>query len=106
MHEDDDILEDFGSNDALSEGDKSQLGGPPGGLYLSGKFLAEDIHEWRVGAILVDKIKECYYSIPEGCRGQYFPWLLKNLYVLERPMTKDEAQKKVIATFHDTASHT
>ena len=103
MPQDDDVLKDFGFNNVLSAGDMANLLGVYGGLYLSGKFSAEDIHEWRIGGILVDKIKEFYYSIPENCRGQYFPWLLKNLYVLERPMTKDESQQKLIATFLDKA---
>ena len=103
MPEEEEVLEDFGFNNVLSTGERSNLLGVYGGLYLSGKFSAEDIHEWRVGGILVDKIKEFNYSIPENSRGKYFPWLLKNLYVLERPMTKDEAQQKLIATFHDKA---
>ena len=70
MPQDEDVLQDFGFNNVLSAGDSSNLLGVYGGLYLSGKFSAEDIHEWRVGGILVDKIKEFYYSIPEDCRGQ------------------------------------
>jgi hypothetical protein len=103
MPEDEDVLEDFGFNNVLFGGNQTYLLGLYQGLYLSGKFSAEDIHEWRVGGILVDKIKEFYYSIPENSRGQYFPWFLKNSYALERPMTKDEAQKKLIATFYDKA---
>ena len=60
-------------------------------------------HEWRIGGVLVDKIKEFYYRIPENCRGQYFPWFLKHLYVLERPMTKGEAEQNVIATIYNKA---
>ncbi len=103
MPQDEDVLEDFGFNNVLFGGDRTYLLGVYGGLYLSGNFSAEDIHEWRVGGILVDKIKEFYYSIGENSRGQYFPWFLKNFYVLERPMTKDEAQQKLIATFYDKA---
>lgn len=103
MPQDEDVLEDFGFNNVLFGGDRTYLLGVYRGLYLSGKFSAEDIHEWRVGSILVDKIKEFYYSIAENSRGQYFPWFLKNLYALERPMTKDEAQQKLIATFYDKA---
>jgi hypothetical protein len=103
MPQDEDVLEDFGFNNVLFNGDGAYLLGVYGGLYRSGKFSAEDIHGWRVGGILVDKIKELYYSIPENSRGQYFPWFLKNLYILERPMTKDEAQQKLIATFYDKA---
>lgn len=103
MPQEEDVLEDFGFNHVLFGGDETYLLGVYGGLYLSGKILAEEIHEWRVEGILVDKIKEFYYSIPESSRGQYFPWFLKNLHVLERPMTKDEAQQRLIATFYDKA---
>ncbi len=103
MPQDEDVLEDFGFHNVLFGGDRTYLLGVYGGLYLSGKFSAEDLHEWRVGGILVDKIKEFYYSIPENSRGQYFPWYLKNFPVLERPMTNDEAQQKLIATFYDKA---
>ncbi|MCJ1476174.1 hypothetical protein MMC13_004839 [Lambiella insularis] len=103
MPEDEDILEDFGFNNVLFGADRTYLLGVYGGLYLSGRFSAEDIHEWRVGGILVDKIKEFYYSIPENSRGQYFPWFLKNFSFTGRPMTKDEAQQKLIATFYDKA---
>lgn len=103
MPQDEDVLQDFGFNHVLLGGEGSYLLGVYRGLYLSGNVSAEDIHEWRVGGILVDKIKEFYYRIPENCRGQYFPWFLKHLYVLERPMTKDEAEQKLIATFYDKA---
>lgn len=103
MPQEEDVLEDFGFNNVLFGRDETYLLGVYRGLYLSGNFSAEDIHEWRVGGILVKKIKEFYYSIPEGNRGQYFPWFLKNPHVLERPMTKDEAQQRLIATFYDKA---
>ncbi|MCJ1438446.1 hypothetical protein MMC27_007835 [Xylographa pallens] len=103
MPQDEDVLEDFGFNNVLFGEDRTYLLGVYIGLYLSGKFSAEHIHEWRVGGILVDKIKEFFYSIPENSRGQYFPWFLKNFHVLERPMTKDEGQQKLIATLYDKA---
>ena len=103
MPQDEDVLEDFGFNNVLLGGEGPYLMGVYKGLYLSGNVSAEDIHEWRIGGILVDKIKEFYYRIPENCRGQYFPWFLKHLYVLERPMTKDEAVQKLIATFYNEA---
>ena len=103
MPEEEEVLEDFGFNSVSFGKDRTYLLGVYMGLYLSGKFSAEDIHEWRVGGILVAKIKEFYYGIPENSRGQYFPWFLKNLHVLERPMTQEEAQQKLIATFYDKA---
>ena len=101
--QDEAVLEDFGFNNVLSVEDQSSLLGVYEGLYLSGKFSTENIHEWRVRGILADKIKEFYYSIAEGYRGQYFPWFLKNLHVLQRPMSKDEAQQNLIETMHDKA---
>ena len=103
MPQDEDVLEDFGFNDFLFGVDQTYLFGVYRGLYLSDKFSAEDIHEWRVGGILVDKIKDFYYSIPEVSRGQYFPWFLQNCHVLDGPVTKDEAEKRYIATFYDKA---
>jgi hypothetical protein len=103
MPQEEDVLEDFGFNNVLSGGDWPYLLGLYQGLRLSGKFSAEDIHEWRVGGILTEKIKEYYYSIPETHRGGYFPWFLKNSHVLGRPMTKDEAQQRLITTFYDKA---
>lgn len=101
MPQDEDVLQGFGSNHVLLSGDGPYLLGVYRGLYLSDKVSAEDIHEWRIGGVLVDKIKEFYYRIPENCRGQYFPWFLKHLYVLERPMTKDEAEQNLIATIYN-----
>ena len=103
MPQDEAVLEDFGFNNVLSVGEKSSLFGVYAGLYRSGRFSMEDIHEWRITGILVDKIKEFYYSIAEDCCGQYFPWFLKNLHVLQRPMSKEEAQQKLIATIYDKA---
>ena len=103
MPQDEDVLENFGFNNVPFGRDHTYLLGVYRGLYLSDKFSAEDIHEWRVGGILVEKIKEFYYNIAEDSRGQYFPWFLKNFPALERPMTKDEALQRLIATFYDNA---
>ena len=104
MPQEEDVLEDFGFNNLLFSGDQPYLLGVYRGLYLSDNFSAEDIHEWRVGGILVDKIKEFYYRIPENRRGTYFHWFLKNSHILEHPMTYYEAQEKLIATFYDKAT--
>ncbi|KAF2709074.1 hypothetical protein K504DRAFT_380044 [Pleomassaria siparia CBS 279.74] len=103
MPSEEDVLEDFGFNNALSYTDKTCLLGVYRGLFLSEQFSVEEIHEWRVAGILADKIKEFFYRIPERSRGGYFPWLLKNLYVLEQPKTKDEAVKELVASLNDKA---
>jgi len=96
MPHEEEVLEEFGFNHLISMEDWSNLLGLYKGLVLSDKVSAEDLHEWRVRGILVDKIKEFYYEIPASHRGGYFPWFLKNLDVLERPVTEDEAQQKLI----------
>lgn len=102
MPQEEDVLEDFGFNNVFGR-DRTYLLGVYRGLYLRGKFLAEEIHEWRVRGILADKIKESIYSIPESCRRQYSLWFLQNAHVLERPVTKEEAEQRLIATFYDKA---
>ena len=103
MPQDEAVLEDFGFNNVVSGGDKTSLLGLYRGLYLCSDFSAEDIHQWRIRGILAYKIKEFYYSIEETYSGGYFPWFLKNLHVLQRPMSKDEAQQELIATFYNKA---
>lgn len=104
MPEDENVLEDFGFNNITFARDRTCLLGLYRGLWLSDAVSAEDLHEWRVGGVLADKIKEFYYRIPESSRGQYFPWFLKNEYVLEGRVTKEEAQQKLIATFYNGAA--
>ncbi|EAT78007.1 hypothetical protein SNOG_14467 [Parastagonospora nodorum SN15] len=36
-------------------------------------------------------------------RGRYFPWFLENLHVLDQPISKEEAQQKLVVTFYDKA---
>lgn len=103
LPEEEEVLEDFGFNNVTFRKGQTMLFGVYQGLYLSGNFSAEEIHEWRVEGILDDKIKEFYYNIPERVRGKYFPWYLENFNALERRMTKDEAQETLIATFYDKA---
>lgn len=40
------------------------------------------IHNWRVRGVLVDEIKAAFYNLPEGNRGGYFPWFLKNEHIV------------------------
>lgn len=102
MPEEEEVLQDFGFNNVLSK-DRTNLLGLYGGLYLSGNISSSDLHEWRVQGIMVDKIKEFYYSYPERSRGQYFPWWLKNLHCVETPINKEDAKQNLIANFYDEA---
>ena len=99
MPEEDDVLEDFGFNNFLLESDKTKLLGLYRGLFLSGEFSAEDLHKWRVGGILINKIKKFFFGIREEFRGQYFPWFLKNCNVLECPIPQDEVPQRLVASF-------
>lgn len=101
--QEEDVLEDFGFNNAGFGQERSYLFGVYAGLYRSGRFSAEELHEWRIAGILTEKIKGFFYSIPEESRGSYFPWLLKNLHVLGRPMTREEANRNLAATLFDKA---
>ncbi|KAJ4286493.1 hypothetical protein N0V90_013193 [Kalmusia sp. IMI 367209] len=100
---DEDVLQDFGFNNVIIDKDRTHLFGLYRGLYLSGEISPKDLHEWRIQGIMVEKIKEFYYSWPEQSRGQYFPWWLKNLHRLETPTTKEEAIQTLVATFYDKA---
>ncbi|KAF2639440.1 hypothetical protein P280DRAFT_428535 [Massarina eburnea CBS 473.64] len=100
--QDEDVLEDFRFNNIPSH-EMPYLFGLYQGLLLLGKFSAEEIHEWRIEGILADKIKEFYYSLPESSRGGYFPWFLKNPYILEYPTTAKDRNQKLLGTFYDKA---
>jgi len=96
--EEEEVLEDFGFNSVDFGQGRSYLFGVYAGLYRSSRFSAEDFHNWRIGGILTEKIKEFFYSLPEDSRGGYFPWFLENLPVLERPTTKQQATQNLVAS--------
>lgn len=100
---DEDVLQDFGFNNVLDDSERSNLFGLYQGIRLFSDITSSDLHEWRVKVIMVKKIKEIYYRIPESNRGQYFPWWLKNLPRLQKPTTKEEAESNLVETFFDKA---
>lgn len=101
--DDEDVREKFGFNQLTSFADQCKLGGLYKGLTLSDRITPEDVHKWQVEGTLVANIKEYYYQIPEKFRGGYFPWFLKHTHILERTVSREQATKKVIATFFDQA---
>ncbi|KAH7382685.1 hypothetical protein DE146DRAFT_760518 [Phaeosphaeria sp. MPI-PUGE-AT-0046c] len=105
MPQEEDVLEDFGFNNVLSDGDKHKLLGVYKRLWLTskGECSAEILHEWPQSGKLEDNIKNFYYSIPEHARGEYFPWLMQNPHVLDRPLMKEEAVAQMVATYFDDA---
>ncbi|KAH6908257.1 hypothetical protein BKA70DRAFT_1223027 [Coprinopsis sp. MPI-PUGE-AT-0042] len=44
----------------------------------------QQLDQWRQHGTLVPEIKKVFEVIPESCRGAYYPWLLRNEYVLDR----------------------
>jgi hypothetical protein len=80
--------EEWGFNRA-----KSTQEGPIGPNYLLGlyqglvKFLDIDMQQldqWRRQGKLVPEIKVVFEKIPVASRGGYYPWLLRNEWVLDR----------------------
>ncbi|KAJ5056792.1 hypothetical protein PSV09DRAFT_2383060 [Bipolaris maydis] len=98
---DENVLQDFGFNNAFDASDRSNLVGLYRGIYLSGDIASSDLHGWRIKGVMVEKIKEMYYRIPESHRGQYFPWWLKNLHRLQKPTTKEETERSIAQSFFD-----
>ncbi|KAL0574383.1 hypothetical protein V5O48_007584 [Marasmius crinis-equi] len=58
--------------------------------YIKQDLTARELHQWRRKGILVQKIKEMFYSIPEQSRGGYFPWFLQNQWVLDGSPVPEE----------------
>jgi hypothetical protein len=53
------------------------------GIIKYHNISSEELHRWRTESILVDKIVEVFSKIPEGFRGGYYPWFLRNRHILE-----------------------
>ncbi|KAH6908244.1 hypothetical protein BKA70DRAFT_1281036 [Coprinopsis sp. MPI-PUGE-AT-0042] len=46
----------------------------------------QQLDRWRQKGILLPEIKRLFEAIPAESRGSYYPWLLRNEYVLDRSM--------------------
>lgn len=44
------------------------------------------MHRWRVKGRLVEEIKAVYEKLPEQTRGSYYPWFLRNQWVIDRKL--------------------
>jgi hypothetical protein len=67
--------------------------GPMGPSYLLGLYQGlvkildidtQQLDQWRQRGTLVPEIKAVFEKIPVTSRGAYYPWLLRNEYVLNR----------------------
>ncbi|KAH6883759.1 hypothetical protein BKA70DRAFT_1341422 [Coprinopsis sp. MPI-PUGE-AT-0042] len=72
----------------------------PGPNYIFGLYVGlvkycniepKTLDQWRRKGILLQEIKKVYEPIPENRRGGYYPWLLRNEYVLDlsQPIPSD-----------------
>jgi len=74
--------EDYGFTRVIPE-HQSKLLGFYIGLIVHQQVPAKKIDKWRVRGALIEQIKAQYEKVPEGSRGLYYPWFLKNQYVLD-----------------------
>jgi hypothetical protein len=79
------VLEDYGFN-RCSYPEKTQLLGLYQGLTLMSRWMrptALELHEERLRGNLVERIITTFEKIKDkDARGGYFPWFLKNRYIL------------------------
>ncbi|KZP17693.1 hypothetical protein FIBSPDRAFT_933890 [Athelia psychrophila] len=89
-------LEDYGFTRAFSMENRSNLLGLYKGLYMYLDVAPKDLHRWRVRGILVQEIKAAFEKIPESHRGGYYPWFLKNQWILEPAQEAPDIGREMI----------
>lgn len=83
---DPDTMRDFGFSAFSSFDQRSKLFGLYIGL-LHEKHLAVSsraLHKWQVDGVLAEEIVAKYETLPQGSRGGYYPWFLKNRHCVEK----------------------
>ena len=86
---------DYGFDRTLSFVEESNLLGLFQGLRLM-DITREQVHQWRLEGLLVDKINEHYKLIPETHRGKYHSWFTENQHLLDGSMGPIESiQSKI-----------
>lgn len=81
--EDPQTCEDYGFTKTFTAQNQSCLLGLYQGIFKFGGIEPETVHKWRVQGILVEKIKEFFEAMPENRRGGYYPWFLRNQYIVD-----------------------
>lgn len=81
--QDSETREHFGFNRCRDRRDQSHLLGLYQGLILPLGIRAIQLNEWREQDILVSKIIQAFSKLSENNRGAYFPWFLRNQYILD-----------------------
>jgi hypothetical protein len=92
LPEDPKVREDYGFQRCRNSSEEINLFGLYVGVIKYHNISSEELHRWRTEEILVDKIVEVFSTIPEGSRGGYYPWFLRNRHILEgaQEVTRDE----------------
>ena len=83
LPEDPQVREDYGFQRCRNRSEETNLFGLYVGIIKYHNISSEELHRWRTEGILVDKIVEVFSKIPEGSRGGYYPWFLRNRHILE-----------------------
>ncbi|KAF7506412.1 hypothetical protein GJ744_011766 [Endocarpon pusillum] len=83
LPEDPQVREDCGFQRCRNRSEETKLFGLYVGIIKYNNISSEELHRWRTEAILVDKIIKVFARIPEGSRGGYYPWFLRNRHILE-----------------------
>lgn len=98
LPEDPQVREDYGFQRCRNRSEATNLFGLYIGIIKYHNISSEELHHWRTEGILVDKIVEVFSKIPEGSRGGYYPWFLRNRYILE-------SEQKVMHDVDDVAKY-
>ncbi|KAJ0423603.1 hypothetical protein BJY00DRAFT_277887 [Aspergillus carlsbadensis] len=88
-------LEDYGFSRCITWNQKSHLAGLYKGLLLPLKVDAKKLDRWlHEGSLVLNIIRE-FHRLPEGSRGSYFPWFLKNKHLLDsaEPLNESHHQQ-------------
>lgn len=87
-------LQDYGFHRASTHENQTMLLGLYQGLtkYLS--VEANALNRWRKKGILVQQIKKHFDEIPVKSRGGYYPWFLKNQWVLDGKVVGERLGKE------------
>ncbi|KAF7347379.1 MYND-type domain-containing protein [Mycena venus] len=80
--------EDFGFARAFSIENRSSLLGLYIGLIERLKISPKKIRQWQVEGTLVENIKATFSTVPAHSRGRYYPWFLRNQWVLDRRLPR------------------
>ncbi|KAK1749421.1 hypothetical protein QBC47DRAFT_355084 [Echria macrotheca] len=83
LPEDPQVREDFGFTRCRNKTEESHLCGLYQGIFKVFDVTAAEMHSWRMEGILTGKIIETFSAYPEGSRGGYYPWFLRNRHVLD-----------------------